>query len=176
MVFLSTLFHDFKSKQIEAYRRPPIAESRRIHDASIQKTSTYLRISYILLTSRKSTHRVEICERRKTYRPLIALIDESTGDKTGGGLSCFHFNFYPLMAGPFLDARWRTLLFSSLFHLCRLLSLSCWSLSACGARGSWARQAMVGGEIEMIEHVNVWLGLHRRDYSVVNESVYFPAA
>ena len=108
-------------------------------------------------------------------------------------LSCFHFNFYPLAAGCFLRARWRTLPFSlslSFFYSVLLsfvpLVVSSVSFSllferVCSAHGgvlvgSWPRQTTLGGEIGMIENVNVWLGLHRRACNVVNESVYFPAA
>lgn len=53
------------------------------------------------LTSRKSARHAEICERRKTYRPLIALIDESTGDRPGVDSPVFISISTPWWLSPF---------------------------------------------------------------------------
>lgn len=96
------------------------------------------------LTSRKSTPRVEISERRKTYRPLMALIDESTGDKPRGRLFCFHSNFYPL--GGWVPFRGQMANARSLSLLRSLPSLPPFLCDS--ARRGCARQAMEGGEID----------------------------
>lgn len=102
----------------------------------------------------------------------MALIDESTVDKPRGRLSCFHFNFYPL--GGWVPFRGQMAGSGALSLSYRVPSLS--SFLSDAVRQGRARWAMVGGEIEMIEHVNVWFGLYQRACNVVNESVCFSRA
>lgn len=129
-------------------------------------------ITLVIGFRQKSTHHRGNLWRRKTYRPLIALIDNHSKDAARfWGSALFSFQFPPLgtnsprqwpdgvRGGSFLSLSFCRLgpayparfVFMPLwfFHFLLLLLL------LLRHRASWL------WEIAMIEHVNVWFGLYR---------------
>lgn len=138
-------------------------------------------IALIIRSRWKSTRHRGNLWRRKTYRPLIALIDNHSKDTVRfWGSALFSFQFLPLSTNPL----WGQMVYDVVLSLSLLrlflplslrlsLSLSAWFYISYVLvhvslvlsfpppllfrhRSSWL------WKIAMIEHVNVWFGLYQR--------------